>query len=175
MKKYLLPFFFIGTVIMIAVMAQTGSGLKTDATPLGIIDLEFAYNSTKAKAVIDAWSPTLYEPTGKIATAKINTWLDFIFLVFYSFFLFFACTDIALIIKGPVAKAGNILAKAALLSGFFDVLENAGMLLTLNGHISANISFFTTFFSVIKWILVLLAILYVLTGSLYLVYRKIKK
>lgn len=156
-------------------MAQTGAALKSDVTPLGIIDLEFAYNTTKAKAVIDAWSPTIYEPAGKIKTATVNTWLDFIFLFFYSFFLFFACTDIARIIQGPVAKAGNILAKAALLSGFFDVLENAGMLLTLGGRLSANITFLTTFFSVIKWVLVLFAILYVLTGSLYLVYRKIKK
>ena len=70
--------------------------------------------------------------------------------------------------------AGNIIAIAALFAGFFDVLENIGMLLSLHGHISGSIAFFTTFFSVIKWVLAGIAVLYVLTGALIIGYRNIK-
>ena len=41
---------------MIVVMAKTGATLKTAATPNGILDLEFAYNSTKTTAVTNAWA-----------------------------------------------------------------------------------------------------------------------
>jgi len=167
MKKLLLPFFLVGSLLMIYVMMKTGATLKTPATPLGILDLEFAYNDSKATAVINAWATS-----GNIAAAEINTYWDFVFLFFYSFFLFLACKQIAANLKGTVAKAGNLVAKAALLAGFLDILENAGMLYTLNGTVSDSIAFLTAFFSVIKWILAIIAVLYTLTGALVLGYRK---
>lgn len=172
MKKFLLPFFFVGTVLMIWVMAKTGAPLKTPATPLGILDLEFAYNSTKTTAVINAW----YEPSHphKILVAIYNTCWDFLFLFFYAGFLFLACKKIALQVKGPVSKLGNLLARGALLAGVFDILENIGMLLSLHGHIHQFISIFTFIFSVIKWALAIFAVLYVLTGMLRWVFQKIR-
>ena len=172
MKKLLLPFFFLGSIAMMVVMLKTSASLKTDATPMGIIDLEFAYNTTKTSAIINAWAPTA--ELDNIAAAKINTYCDFLFLFFYAGFLFLACKKIAAKITGPVAKAGNIIAKAALLAGFLDVLENAGMLLTLNNQGSSTVAFCTTFISIIKWGLALIAVLYVLTGLLVLTYRRIK-
>ena len=85
-----------------------------------------------------------------------------------------ACKKIAANIKGPVAKAGSIIAKSALLAGFLDIIENAGMLLTLNNNGSSAIAFCTTFISIIKWGLAIIAVLYVLTGLLVLAYRRIK-
>ena len=167
MKKYTIPFFLAGSLVMIYVMATTGATLKTASTPLGILNLEFAYNFQKVTAVINAWIPS-----GNIAAAKFNTWLDFIFLFFYSLFLFFACERIAQTYKGILFHTGNIIAKGALLAGFLDVLENTGMLISLNDHTSNSIAFCTTFFSVIKWGLALMAVLYVLTGTLILGYRK---
>ena len=169
MKKIFLFIFFLGTIVMIFVMAKTGSTLKTPAAHSGILDLEFAYNTSKTTPIIISW-----QQTGNIGAAKINTYWDFLFLFFYAGFLFFVCKKIAANSKGPVAKAGNIIAKAALLAGLFDVLENAGMLLTLNNQGSSTVAFFTTFFSVIKWTLVIVTVLFALTGSLVLAYRKIK-
>jgi hypothetical protein len=54
-KKYRLLFLFAGTLVMIVVMVKTGAPLKTPATPKGILDLEFAYNASKAYTVINAW------------------------------------------------------------------------------------------------------------------------
>ncbi|MEP7256570.1 MAG: hypothetical protein ABI666_12395 [Ferruginibacter sp.] len=169
MKKYTIPFFLLGSLVMVYVMTKTGATLKTPDTLHGILDLEFAYNTAKTTAAIDAWTPA-----DNIAAAKLNTWLDFLFLFFYSPFLFFASKKIAQTFNATVAKAGHLIAKGALLAGFLDILENTGMLLTLNGHTSASIAFLTTFFSVIKWGLALIAVLYVLTGALVLAFRKIK-
>ncbi len=173
MKKLLLPLFFLGTIAMIFVMVKTGASLKTVSTPHGILDLEFAYNTTKTTTIINAWQPSFTESFGKIAAAKLNTQCDFLFLFFYAGFLFLACKKIAANINGPVAKAGNIIAKGAIAAGIFDMIENAGMLLTLNNYHSSAIAFGTTFFSVIKWGLALIAVLYVLTGLLVLAYRKL--
>ncbi len=172
MKKLLFPFLFLGTIAMMVVMVKIGAPLKTDAAPSGILNLEFAYNTTKTTPIINSWIST--PGTDNIAVAKINTYWDFLFLFFYSGFLFLTCKKIAVYMNGGLAKAGNFIAKGTLLAGFLDVLENTGMLLTLNDQGSSTIAFCTTFFSVIKWGLVIIALLYVLTGLLLTAYRKIK-
>ena len=169
MKKYTIPFFLLGSVVMIYVMAKNGAPLKTPATLHGILDLEFAYNAEKTTVVINAWASL-----DNIVAAKLNTWLDFLFLFFYSLFLFFACKKIAGTFHGMVAKSGQLIAKGALVAGFLDILENMGMLIALNGHISGSIALCTTFVSVIKWVLAIMALLYVLTGVITLGYRIIK-
>jgi hypothetical protein len=172
MKKLLLPFFFIGCMAMIVVMTKTGAMLNTPEAPHGVLNLEFAYNTAKTAPIINSWASINH--TDLISAAKINTYWDFLFLFFYAGFLFLACKKIASNANGPVAKAGILIAKGALLAGFLDVLENAGMLLTLNNKGSSTVAFFTTFFSVIKWGLAIIAVLYVLTGILVWVYRKIR-
>lgn len=172
MKKLLLPFFFIGTIAMIFVMVKTGAVLKMPETPNGILNLEFAYNTAQTNNIINAWRST-GKPNNVLA-AIYNTFYDFIFLFFYAGFLFLACKKIAANIQGPVARAGNIIARAAILAGILDLLENTGMLLTLHGHASNAIAFLTVFFSVIKWTLAIIAVLYVLTGLLQWIYQKIK-
>jgi len=170
MKKLLLPFFLTGTLAMMVVMAKTGATLKTAATPLGILNLEFAYNNSKATAVVNAWSAGV--AVDNIRVAQVNTWWDFLFLFFYAGFLCLACTKISKNIGGSFGKAGKQIAKGALLAGFLDIIENTGMLLTLSNKGSSIIAFVTTFVSVIKWVLALIALLYVLTGIILLVFRK---
>jgi len=172
MRKYAIPIFLVGSVLMAYVMTRTGATLKTASTPHGILNLEFAYDTAKTSAVMNAWAPA--KNTDNIAAAKLNTWLDFIFLFFYSFLLFFSCKKIAQTFPGTVEKAGNLFAKGALFAGLFDVLENAGMLLTLYNLTSGIIAFLTTFFSVMKWALATTAVLYVLTGVLLWAYQKFK-
>jgi hypothetical protein len=172
MRKYAIPISLAGSVFMAYVISRTGSTLKTASTPLGILDLEFAYDTAKTSVVMNAWAPA--NNTDNIAAAKLNTGLDFIFLFFYSLLLFFACKKIAQTFPGTVEKAGNLVAKGALFAGLFDVLENAGMLLTLSNYTAGLIAFLTTFFSVMKWALATIAVMYVLTGILLWAYQKFK-
>ena len=85
MKLRLIFFFLAGSLVMIYVMAKTGQPLKTPVTPQGILNLEFAYNSDKVDGIVNNWASI-----NTVTAAKQNTWLDFIFLFFYSGFLFLA-------------------------------------------------------------------------------------
>jgi len=169
MKKLLLPFFLLGTLAMMIVMAKTGATLKP-ATAHGILDLEFAYNTTKTNAVLTAWAPA--NGLDNIAVAKTNTWWDFVFLFFYAGFLFLAGNKIASKTSGGFSRAGKAIARGALWAGFLDIIENAGMLLTLSNQGSDTIAFATTFVSVIKWALAIIAVLYVMAGRLVLALRR---
>jgi hypothetical protein len=172
MKKILIPLFLLGTGFMMYLMAETSALLKTPATPMGIINLELANNTAKTNVVINAWAPTA--SSDKIDVAKINTYWDLLFLFFYAGLLYLLCNFIAANTTGIISKAGYLIANAAILAGIADVMENTGMLFSLNGLVSYIVSFCTAFFSVIKWSLVTIALLYVLVGLLLVAYQKIK-
>ena len=164
MQKYSILFFLIGALTMAVIVTIQGESLKTTTTPLGVLDLEFAYNSTKTATVLDAWAPDT--SIDNIAVAKKNTWLDYIFLFFYSIFLFLASKAISRSFGGRFGRAGKFIAKAAITAGLLDMIENTGMLLTLSGKGSAAIALCTSVCSIIKWALALLAVLYVITGGI---------
>lgn len=172
MKKLLLPVFLLGTLTMIYMMADTGALLKTPAAKMGIINLELAYNTAKTTSILNSWAPTA--DIDRMAAAKFNTYSDFLFLFFYAGFLFLACRAIADSSIGAFTKWGHRIANATLVAGFADVLENTGILFSLNGLVSSIVSFCTAFFSVIKWSLVVIALLYIIIGLLALAYRKIR-
>ena len=168
-------FIIAGTLIMIYVMAVSGKSLKTAETPLGILNLEFAYNKAKTDVILNAWSYPGPDNIDNISAAIQNTWYDFIFLFFYSLALFYACKSIAASLKGFLQKTGKYAAIGALYAGLLDIAENAGMLFTLNGYSSDLIALLTVLFSVLKWLLVFFAILYIfLTGPAFLL-KKYKK
>lgn len=154
----------LGTIIMIVVMAKTGATLKTLQTPKGIIDLEFAYNNAKTTVVTNAWRSNVL--IDNIYAAKKNTYLDFVFLFFYSTFLFFSCKKVSIINN---FKRGFLFAYAAIFSGLFDIIENTGMLITLSGIKSETIALLTTSCSVIKWGLVAVSILYLLISLVVII------
>ena len=171
MKKIILPFFLVGTLIMIVVMVMTGAPLKTEAAPNGILNLEFAYDSSSVNKIIHSWAG-LKDVDG-IAAAERNTMFDFIFLFFYSFFLFFYSGYLSKTFGGQFGKAGKWIGRGALLAGGLDILENTGMLISLSGKVSNVVAMFTVCCSVVKWLLALAAVLYVFTGTISLLRTRI--
>lgn len=168
-------FIVAGTFIMMYVMMSTGKSLKTPFTPLGILDLEFAFNSEKVHSILNTWSQAEAGEIDNIKVAVKNTWLDFIFLFFYSLFLFYSCKSIAESFTGFLNKFGKLLAMAALNAGLLDIVENAGMLISLNGFTSDGIAMLTSICALVKWIMALAALMYVvLFGPLFLL-KKINR
>jgi hypothetical protein len=163
MRRYIIPIFMIGTAIMIYIMMKTGATLKTPLTPKGILDLEFAFDKQHTDVVMTAWAPD-----NKTAAAIQNTMWDFVFLFFYSLFLFFTCN----LLRTKFAplnwkhNAGKFFAGAAITAGLLDAGENLGMLQTLHGNGSDTVALVTVICSSIKWTLVLLVIAYVLIALL---------
>ena len=175
MKKINWLFLVAGTFIMLYVMASTGKSLNTAATPLGIVNLELAYNHSKAHAVIAAWAHSNSKNgIDNIKVAIKNTWLDFIFLFFYSLFLFYSCKTLADLFTGFIHKLGMFLAMGALNAGLLDIGENAGMLITLHGLSTNSISLFTAICSALKWILALSALAYILLTGPFALYKKLQ-
>ncbi len=149
--------------MMIFVMVKTGAPLKTPATPKGILDLEFACDKQRTDIVLTAWAVD-----NKIEAATQNTLWDFVFLFFYSLFLFFCCKKLMtkFVPTNWKHNAGKFFANAAIAAGLLDVGENLGMLQTLGGNGSDTVSLVTVICSLIKWTLVLLVIAYVLIALL---------
>jgi len=172
MQKYSILFFLIGSLTMATIVTIQGESLKTKDTPLGVLNLEFAFNSSHTQYVLAAWHPKIKD---NIEVAKKNTWLDFIFLFFYSIFLFLACKAISRSFGGLFGRAGKFIAKGAILAGLLDIIENIGMLLTLSGKGSDTIALCTTICSVIKWALALLAVLYVITAGVALLRSRLTR
>ena len=173
MKKTLIFLFFAGTIGMIFIMSDTGKTLSQPAaTPHGILHLELAYNKASTDTIMKAWETGGSGMIDNIAAAKNNTHWDFVFLFFYGGFLFLFCRQLAGSFNGFLKKAGNIFAVAALLAALLDVGENIGMLQTLSGKGSDSIAMFTAICSGIKWVLVLLSILYALVAGAGWIYKK---
>jgi hypothetical protein len=172
MKKILIPLFLLGTGFMMYLMTQTSALLKTPTTRFGIINLELASDTVKTNTILNAWAPTT--GTDRIDIAEINTYWDLLFLFFYAGLLYLLCNFIAENTAGAISRAGYYIANASIIAGIADVMENTGMLFSLNGLVSPIVSFCTAFFSVIKWSLVVIAILYILAGLLVVAYRKIR-
>lgn len=159
-KRSTLYFLLSGTVTMIFIMIITGRPLTTEATPSGIINLELAYTHTKVQAVLSAWNNDI------IAAAKTNTYFDFLFLVFYAFFLYSCCIQLAKILppEKSISKWLNNFAIASLIAGLLDIFENIGMLMSLAGNGSERVSLFTATLSLIKWLLVIFVLLLIIAG-----------
>jgi hypothetical protein len=173
MKKTAAIAFFIGSLVMIYVMGKTGEGLnKQQGTPHGILNLELAYNQTKTAEVINAWAISASQHTDYISVAKTNTYWDFLFILAYAPFLYFTCKILSSGYKGIINKAGNKLAAGALVAGLLDCGENIGMLQTLCGSQSSFVPLFTTACSVVKWLLVIAAVLYILLAGAGFIYKK---
>lgn len=144
-----------------------GAPLVTDISSRGIVDLEMAGNMARWEALTGAWS----------RTATINNILiDFLYIPAYALFLSLACRILA-DKQTPTAiqAAGKGLAKAVWLAAMLDVIENLLMLGGLYGYVSPATLQLTKWVATIKFIIVALAILYIMLATLSLIFKNKKK
>jgi hypothetical protein len=155
-----------GTFCMMVIMAITGRPMKHPATPFGIVNLELASNATDVQNILNAWDNDISQHRDVLVDARKNTWLDFIFIIFYSLLFYCLCKNISGYFKknSILQKSGKVFSMAALVAGALDYGENIGMLTSLNGHITDGISLFTATCSTIKWILIISILLFLVVG-----------
>ncbi len=166
----LLLFLLTVTMVMIAVMRWHGAPLITPVSKAGIVSLELAKTTKQASKIINVWKH-LKESPDLIRHAITNTYIDFVFIIFYSLFLYSYCTFISTKQKQFPAGISRTLGMAALTAGFCDVVENYFMLLQLEQHVSATNAFLVWFFALIKFILLAATVLWCLL-NVHLVFRK---
>ncbi|MGN6258308.1 MAG: hypothetical protein ACTHN3_11255 [Solirubrobacterales bacterium] len=168
-RKQLLVAFGIAMVVFDVVLTVIDRRLAATGGP-SILGLEFARSSSRASEIIVEWGAH-----GRYL-ARLSLWIDFGFMVSYG--TFFALAALAtrdfarrrgLRALAAVGIATPIFALAAAL---FDAAENVIWLLVLGGHGGAIGPPVATSCAALKFLLIGLAIVYVLLG---LVARLLKR
>jgi hypothetical protein len=162
----LLLFLFVGTIIMIVVMRWHGAPLITPVSNAGIVSLELAKTTEQSNVIINQW-----KQNNIINHSITNTYIDFIFIIFYSLFLYSYCFFISFKQKPWAATISRTLAIAALTAGLCDVVENYFMLQMLEQSVTASYTFLSWLFAIIKFGLLIAVILWSLL-NLYVLFRK---
>ena len=128
--------------------------LKTAAAKKGIVSLQLAWSSARAKAVIESWRERHLDDS-----VKRSIYVDFLYIAGYSFAIAFLA-----LLAGRAARAsglfsthtadlmGNIVAIGAWVAGACDCLENGGLLLLLRST-DQPVPALTSSVSTVKWLL----------------------
>lgn len=159
-----------GTIIMTGVMRWHGNSLtKTASTKAGIVALEFAKTKQRADETTTTWSNA-----GLQQHAINNTYIDFIFIFFYSLFLFSANWLFSIKQNSFIKKTTQLIALCGLTAGLLDIIENFFLLKMLQYNISNSEAFITWWLAAIKFTLVAIALLSIFIHLILLPFRKPK-
>lgn len=162
--KYWFIFFLIGTIVFVYIMSTTGATLFTSKAKHGIVSLEIAVDKSAADSIQSEWKSIQHGKYNNAELAITNTKWDFGFLFFYSFLIYVSLKWVAgkNYLQTRLSQLAFYAAPFALLAGMLDVIENAGMLQTLEGKSTELIVKVTYWSSLFKWSLLILLILILL-------------
>jgi len=153
-KQLLISLLFV--IIMIVIMRWQGSGLITPQSSNSIIDLEFAKTAERLYRLKLFWN---YQ------TVLQNIYLDFLFIVAYTWFLVAAC-------KAVNNAKSEIFSALAISAGAFDVLENFLMILVWNERFEPSVLEIVYYIAAIKFLLAGAVIAYLILSLFGLFKRK---
>jgi hypothetical protein len=150
----------IASVILLLAMSPSDSRMQDTGGP-GIVPFEVTGGQDRADEILAEWGDD-----GRDA-ARESLWIDFGFLLAYGLFLTLALAatrDLA-IERGwrRLAVIGRRIVWFGALGAAFDALENACLLLTLD-RAGAAFPLLATIFAAGKFVLLAVAILYLLAG-----------
>lgn len=144
--------FLAATLVAFALMRWLSKGLSSEA----IVAFELAKTEGVARQILSGWD----------AAARANflwsVYADYLLLIGYGGFLFYASKCAAIWSAQPVLKsAGAFFAWLAPLAALMDGLENTGMLFTINRAINPSVVHFTYDMAVAKFSLLFIVGLFV--------------
>ncbi|HEY8082552.1 MAG TPA: hypothetical protein VIE64_03205 [Solirubrobacterales bacterium] len=150
----------IATLVLLAAMSPADQRMQDTGGP-GIVPFELTGGEDRAEEILAEWGEE-----GQDA-ARESLWLDFGFLAAYGAFLTLALAATRDVAKergwGRLATMGRVVVWFGALGAAFDALENICLLLTLNGS-GAAFPLLATVFATCKFILLTVAIVYILSG-----------
>jgi hypothetical protein len=167
-----LPYLLL-TLAVMAVLQASGSALKNEAAPQGIVSYELAGNLGRTQAILDSWDVSTKQ------TAAFNLGLDFLFIFLYAPAIAMACIWAGNIIgelARPFTGLGAALGWGQILAGLLDVVENGGLILMLLNGVSEPWPAVSASAAKIKFILIGLGLLYAACGGFtWLIGRLLRK
>ena len=150
----------IATVILLLAMSPAEDRMMDTGGP-GMVPFELTGGQDRADEILAEWGED-----GQDA-AREQLWIDFGFLLAYGSFLTFALAAIRDLARGRgwrrLAAIGGVVAYFGALAAGFDALENICLLLTLDGA-GAALTLLATIFAACKFILLAVAISYLVAG-----------
>jgi hypothetical protein len=149
------------TMLLFAMFQVLNISLTNSVAPLGIVSHQLAWTPAKAQAILASWD------THARMIAAFGLGLDYLFMTSYALTVALGALLAAGRHKGWYASLGSWAALSVFAAVLFDAFENAGQAHhLLNGIISAPVIVITGICSVLKFALLILAILYDLSGWL---------
>jgi hypothetical protein len=160
-------FLLAATLLFFLWLRFQGAGLVRPYADKGIVSLEIAPSRAETATVLDGW-----QQDGLITKARNNILIDFFFIPFYSMLFYTLAGSISVRLKGNASKMGVLSAFISLIAGVLDVLENVFMLSASYGHYNGFTVVFTAIFASLKFVLLFLALLYIIIFGSLIVMRK---
>ncbi len=161
-EKKLLLLAVLMFLLAASCMVHFDTLLKNDVAPLGIISFELAKTLDCSTKIITSWQAT----EGAMFSAEWSLWFDYIFMIAYAFLLCLIINRITRIVwKQPESlgyRLGIVLMRMVVFAAFLDAVENFALLQLFYGDLQKHWSTLAFATATIKFINIILAILYVI-------------
>jgi len=165
LKKYYYYLIIIITLVVLITVMRVDVFLKNPVSPNGIIDFELAETPAHAQEILQDWSSKarLY--------ATFSLGIDYLFLIFYT--LFFILTTYKLTQHNQTffRRTALYISLLFLVAGIFDALENYFLFHILTGSVQASWVQNAYYFSMAKFTLLAIGILYLLLAFSFRFFR----
>jgi len=149
------------TLILFAVFRVLDASLRTPAAPNGIVSFELAGNIKPAAKILDSWN------SGAQLFAAFGLGLDYLFMPAYALTLSLGILLAAGRHKGVFARLGAWLGWGALAAALVDAVENFALWHFMLGDFQALWPRLAAYCAVIKFVFLLLGLVYALIGWLW--------
>lgn len=155
------PIFLASLLLTVIVAWVMAAPLTTPHARFGIVSLELAHSPAVAERVIASWTAE------QQAQALAGTKWDFLWLLSYSTSISLACVWAADILhRSPfLSRIGMFLAWLLWLAALLDAVENVALLQMLNGAVQTPWPQISYWCALVKFDIVVLGLVYVLTGG----------
>lgn len=151
-----------GIATLLLLWAMSPMEDRMQANGVGIVTFELSGGQDRADEILAEWGED-----GRDA-AREQLWIDYAFMLAYGTLLALACAAVRDLSRNRnlrrLARAGTIAIWLGPLAAGFDALENACLLLTVDGA-GAAFPLLATIFATCKFALLAAAIAYLLAGS----------
>lgn len=166
-KKFTIILLFL-TVILITVMRYFDAQIQHAENAHGIVSFELANNLSSSIAILNSW-----DVLAKIA-AGLSLGCDFLFLIIYALFISILIHQLnnRLWKHSRFYNLGVIMIWGVFLAAFLDIIENIALINLLLGDLQQLWSSTAYYFSIAKFSLLGLGILFIVINSILLVFRK---
>jgi hypothetical protein len=149
------------TLLLMLAMNYIGSPLVTGQAPYGIVSYELAGSLEQSAGILASWDAEAR------LHAAFSLGFDYVFMLFYSTTIGFACAWAAEILQlrgWPGSRWGLPLAWGQWLAAIFDAVENLALTIFLFGALASPWPQIARICALLKFALIFLGILYALYG-----------